>query len=154
MKLKREARRHIEAEVMTYRETMQAIADMRGDIIYGGKKGDELGMAACSGYESSITERRATKLADHNMLREMERITGAIARAYDNTTEECRDLLWLKYRLRIGWEPSDDMKAMAADKHRDLSVSEIALILHVDERTFHRYHSGFIYGIAERLGWW
>lgn len=154
MKLKREARRHIEAEVLAYRETLNAIEELRTEIIHGGKKGEELGLAAGGGYESSITERRATKLADSILLREMERITGAIASAYDKTNQECRELLWVKYRLKIGWHPDEQLTYIVANKHQDLSVNEIAEILHIDESTFHRYHSGFIYAIAERLGWW
>jgi DNA phosphorothioation-dependent restriction protein DptG len=30
----------------------------------------------------------------------------------------------------------------------------MAEVLAVDRATFHRYRSGFIYGVAERLGWW
>jgi len=27
-------------------------------------------------------------------------------------------------------------------------------VLSVDESTFHRYRTGFVYGVAERLGWY
>jgi len=30
----------------------------------------------------------------------------------------------------------------------------MAEVLAVDRATFHRYRSGFVYGVAERLGWW
>lgn len=36
----------------------------------------------------------------------------------------------------------------------DMSVQEMAEILAVDESTFHRYRTGFVYGVAERLGWY
>ena len=34
---------------------------------------------------------------------------------------------------------------------RSLKWSEV---LNVDRATFHRYRSGFVYGVAERLGWY
>lgn len=154
MKLKREARRHIEAEVRDFRDTLKAIENLRDEIINGCTKGDDLGLAAGGGFENSITERRATKLADHLMLREMERITDAIRRAYDNTADECREVLFVKYRLLIGWDAGEELVYILANKHQDLNVAEMCEILHIDESTFHRYHSGFIYNIAERLGWW
>ena len=36
----------------------------------------------------------------------------------------------------------------------DMSVREMAEILAVEESTFHRYRTGFVYGVAERLGWY
>lgn len=153
MKLKRETRRHIEAEVLDYRETLKAIEELRAEIIHGRKR-EELGLAAGGGYESSITERRATKLADHVLLREMERITDAIRKAYENASDECREILFVKYRLRINYYPDEQLLYTLANKHQDLSVGEMCEILHIDESTFHRYHSAFIYSVAEKLGWW
>ena len=39
--------------------------------------------------------------------------------------------------------------------HRfDMSPDDMAEVLAVDRATFHRYRSGFVYGVAERLGWY
>jgi hypothetical protein len=36
----------------------------------------------------------------------------------------------------------------------DMPPDDMAEVLAVDRATFHRYRSGFVYGVAERLGWY
>lgn len=155
MKLKRATYRHIEAEIYAYNETLQAIRDLRADIILAGRQ-EELGAAAGGeGYVTSKVERRATKLADSLLLREMERITGAIADAYARTKEEARRVIWVKYRLAIDWQPPVELEAAMEGRNRfGMSARDMANVLNVDESTFHRYRTGFVYGVAERLGWY
>lgn len=155
MKLKRATYRHIEAEIYAYHETSKAIQDLRTDIILAGRQ-EELGAAVGGeGYATSKVERRATKLADHILLREMERITRAIAETYARTKEEARRVIWVKYGLAINWQPPMELAQKLQGKNRfDLSARDMAEILAVDESTFHRYRTGFVYGVAERLGWY
>jgi RinA family phage transcriptional activator len=154
VKLKRATYRHIEAEIFAYHETLQAIRDLRSDIILASRQ--ELGTAAGGeGYITSQVERRATRLADSILLREMERITGAIASAYLVAKEDGRQVIWVKYGLALNWQPPVELEQRMAGKDRfDLNVGQMAAILAIDESTFHRYRTGFVYGVAERLGWW
>ena len=105
---------------------------------------------------TSTVEKRATKLADSLLLREMERITRAIEDVYARAKEEGRRVVWVKYGLALeGWEPPAELAARMEGRNRfDMSPDDMAEVLNVDRATFHRYRSGFVYGVAERLGWW
>ncbi len=156
MKLKRATYRHIEAEIYSYHDTVQEIENLRMDIILAGRKYENYGSVVGDRYAgTSIVERRATKLADSVLLREMERITKAIADTYARAKEECRRVVWVKYGLAIEWEPPTELAARMEGRNRfDMTVREMAEILAVEESTFHRYRTGFVYGVAERLGWY
>ena len=156
MKLKRATYRHIEAEIYSYCDTVKVIEELRKDIILANGRQEAYGAVVSGRYAgTSIVERRATKLADSALLREMERITKAIADTYARAKEECRRVVWVKYGLAIGWEPPAELAARMERRNRfDMSVREMAEILAVDESTFHRYRTGFVYGVAERLGWY
>ena len=135
---------------------MKAIDELRQDIILAGRQENSYAVVVGDRYAgTSIVERRATKLADSVLLREMERITKAIADTYARAKGECRRVVWVKYGLAIGWEPPAELVARMEGRNRfDMSVWEMAEILAVDESTFHRYRTGFVYGVAERLGWY
>lgn len=157
MKLKRATYRHIEAEIHAYYDTLKAIEELRHDIILAGRQENSYAAVVGDRYAgTSIVERRATKLADSVLLREMERITQAIRDVYARAKEECRRVVWVKYGLALeGWEPPAELAARMEGRNRfDMSVREMAEILAVDESTFHRYRTGFVYGVAERLGWY
>ena len=156
MKLKRAAYRHIEAEIYAYYDTLKEIEEMRRDIILSGGRQEAYGAVVGDRYAgTSIVERRATKLADSVLLREMERITKAIEDTYARAKEECRRVIWVKYGLAIGWEPPAGLEAQMKGRNRlDMSPDDMAEVLAVDRATFHRYRSGFVYGVAERVGWY
>jgi RinA family phage transcriptional activator len=156
MKMKRATYRHIEAEIYSYYETIQAIKDLRRDIILASGRREAYGAVVGGRYAgTSIVERRATKLADSVLLREMERITRAIEDTYARAKEECRRVVWVKYGLAIGWEPPAELAVLMQGRNRfDMSPDHMAEVLNVDRATFHRYRSGFVYGVAERLGWY
>ena len=155
MKLKRAAYRHIEAEIYAYYDTLQAIRDLRANIILAGRQ-EELGVAVGEGYVTSKVERRATKLADSVLIREMERITKAIQDTFSRAKEEGRQVVWVKYGLALdGWQPPAELRERIKGRNRfDMSPDDMAEVLAVDRATFHRYRSGFVYGVAERLGWY
>ena len=155
MRLKRATYRHIEAEIHSYCDTVKAIEELRRDIILAGGKHEAYGAVVGERYAgTSIVERRATKLADSVLLREMERITRAIQDTYARAKEEGRRVIWVKYGLAIDWQPPAEIQAQMEGRNRfDMSPDEMAEVLNVDRATFHRYRSGFVYGIAERLGW-
>ena len=157
MRLKRATYRHIEAEIYAYDDTLEAIEELREDIILGSGRQETYGAVVGGKYAgTSIVERRATKLADSVILREMERITKAIADTYARAKEECRRVVWMKYGLALeGWEPPAELEQRMQGRNRfDMSPDDMAEVLNVDRATFHRYRSGFVYGVAERLGWW
>jgi len=157
MKLKRATYRHIEAEIYSYYDTVKAIEELRRDIILASGRQEAYVPVLGDRYVgTSIVERRATKLADSVMLREMERITKAIEDTYARAKEECRRVVWVKYGLALeGWQPPAQLAAQMEGRNRfDMSVREMAQMLAMDESTFHRYRTGFVYGIAEKLGWY
>ena len=155
LKLKRATYRHIEAEIYAYWDTLKAIEELRTDIIHAGRE-EILGAVVGERYTgTSVVERRATKLADSLLLREMQRITKAIEDTYTQAKEECRQVVWVKYGLAINWQPPAEIRALVEGRNRfDMSPDNMAEVLNVDRATFHRYRSGFVYGVAERLGWY
>lgn len=156
MKLKRATYRHIEAELYAYYDTLKAIQEMRTDIILAGRPVEYGASVGGKFAGTSIVERRATKLADSVLLREMERITKAIEDTYARAKEECRRVVWVKYGLALeGWEPPAELAERMEGRNRfDMRAHDMAGILTMDESTFHRYRTGFVYGVAERLGWY
>lgn len=155
MRLKRATYRHIEAEIYAYHDTLQAIEEFRTDIILAGRQ-EAYGAVVGGRFPgTSIVERRATKLADSILLREMERITKAIADTYARTKDEARRVIWVKYGLAIDWEPPAELRERMQGRNRfDMRARDMAEVLNIDESTFHRYRTGFVYGVAERLGWY
>jgi len=156
MNIKRATYRHIEAEIYAYNDTLKAIEELREDIILASGRQEAYGAVVGDRYVgTSIVERRATKLADSVLLREMERITKAIQDTFSRAKEEGRQVVWVKYGLAIGWEPPAELAARMEGRNRfDMSPDDMAEVLAVDRATFHRYRSGFVYGVAERLGWY
>lgn len=157
MRLKRATYRHIEAEIYAYYDTLKAIEELRAAILFASGRQEAYVPVLGDRYVgTSIVERRATKLADSILLREMERITTAIADIYARTKDEARRVMWVKYGLALeGWQPPAQLAARMEGKNRfDMSPDEMADVLNIDRATFHRYRSGFVYGVAERLGWY
>lgn len=156
MKLKRAAYRHIEAEIYSYYDTVKVIEELRRDIILANGRQEAYGTVVGGRYAgTSIVERRATKLADSVLLREMERIIKAVQDTYARAKEEGRQVVWVKYGLAIGWEPPAELAVQMEGRNRfDMSPDDMAEVLAVDRATFYRYRSGFVYGVAERLGWY
>ncbi len=157
MKLKRATYRHIEAEIHAYYDTLKTIEELRQDIILAGGR-QEAYVAVVGGRYAgtSIVEKRATKLADSLLLREMERITQAIRDVYARAKEEGRRVIWVKYGLALeGWDPPAELAARMEGRNRfDMRARDMAGIRAMDESTFHRYRTGFVYGVAEKLGWY
>ena len=156
VKLKRATYRHIEAEIYDYYKTLQAMDELRRDIILAGRQ--EINYPAAIGGRyagTSIVERRATRLADNLLLQAMQDITRAIEETYARLKDIGRQVVWVKYGLAIGWEPPAELAVRMEGRNRfDMSPDDMAEVLAVDRATFHRYRSGFVYGVAERLGWW
>jgi len=130
--------------------------EFRRDIILANGRQEAFGAVVGGRYAgTSIVERRATELADSEMFKEMERITKAIEDTYSRLKEIGRQVVWVKYGLAISWEPPAELAARMEGRNRfDMSPDDMAEVLNVDRATFYRYRSGFVYGVAERLGWW
>lgn len=155
MRLKTSARRHIEAEVCEYSNTLRQMEALRRDIIEAGGHAASL-EAPPTSQGVSVVERRATLLADSRMIKAMEAITGAIAATYHVAREECRRVVWARYGLTLeGWYPPRNMdKALGKRNRFGMTVGEFCELLDVDDYTFQRYQAGFVYGVGERLGWY
>ena len=156
MKLRRATYRHVEADIYDYYKTLQKMNEFRRDIILANGRQEAFGAVVGGRYAgTSIVERRATELADSEMFKEMERITKAIEDTYSRLKEIGRQVVWVKYGLAISWEPPAELAARMEGRNRfDMSPDDMAEVLNVDRATFYRYRSGFVYGVAERLGWW
>jgi len=131
--------------------------EFRRDIILANGRREAFGAVVGGRYAgTSIVERRATELADSEMFKEMERITKAIEDTYSRLKEIGRQVVWVKYGLALeGWEPPAELRERMQGRNRfDMSPDDMAEVLNVDRATFYRYRSGFVYGIAERLGWY
>lgn len=132
MKLSKATFRHIEKELYCYHDTKEYIKELREQIMDEVPK-DVVGIKP-TGYRSSITEIKGTKLADHKLLREMERITKVIEEVYTRLPDERKRMIELKY-----WS--------------NLSTKQVAEKLHVDDSTIRRWRQAVVYAIALRLGW-
>jgi len=157
VKLRRATYRHVEAEIYDYYKTLQKMDEFRRDTILANVRQEAFGAVVGGRYAgTSIVERRATELADSIMLKEMERITKAIEDTYSRLKEIGRQVVWVKYGLALeGWEPPAKLVARMKGRNRfDMSPDDMAEVLNVDRATFYRYRSGFVYGVAERLGWY
>ena len=98
MKLKRATYRHVEAEIYDYYKTLQAMDEFRRDIILANGRQEAYGTVVGGRYAgTSIVERRATELADSELLKEMKRITRAIEDTYARTKDVARRVIWVKY---------------------------------------------------------
>jgi len=154
VRLKRATVRHIEAEIYSYWQTLRHIDALRQDIILANSGGSVVTVGRSTPSTSTV-ERRATRLADSLLLREMERITKAIRTAYERTKDEIRCVIWVKYGLAINWPPPGELVAILRGRNRfDMSAREMANMVGVDESTFYRYRSAFVSAIAEELGWY
>jgi RinA family phage transcriptional activator len=157
VKLKRATYRHIEAEIYAYNDTLKAIEELRKDIILASRQEINYPAAVGGRYAgTSIVERRATRLADNLFLQAMQDITRAIEETYARLKDIGRRVVWVKYGLALeGWQPPAELVARMEGRNRfDMSPDDMAEVLNVDRATFHRYRSGFVYGVAERLGWY
>jgi len=156
MTMKRATFRHVEAEIYAYYDTKKAIDEIRQQMMSDGRQ-EAVGAVVGDRYAgTSVVERLATRLADSVLLREMERITRAIENVYASAKEECRRIIWVKYGLALeGWQPPTDLEEKMRGRNRfDISHDEMADILAVNRATFYRYRQGFVYGVAQKLGWY
>ena len=61
----------------------------------------------------------------------------------------------VRYGLAVGWEPPAELASRLEGRNRfDMRARDMAGILAMDESTFHRYRTGFVYGVAKKLGWY
>lgn len=155
MKLKSSARRHIEAEMCEYHRTLAEMEALRRDIILAGGHAPSL-EAPPTSQGVSIVERRATILADSLKINEMARITGVIHATYGKAGDVCRQVVWARFGLTLdGWHPSRTLdKALGKRDRFQMTVPEFCELLGINDDTFHCYKIGFVYGVAESLGWY
>jgi RinA family phage transcriptional activator len=135
--LKKETFKHIEAELYGYFDTLEEIKRLRADIILGRRDNDENVGGGRGNLPGRPTERAGTILMTNKKLEHLEAIAGAIKKVYDESPDEYKKLIKLKY-----WS-----------KPQTLTWDGIAEKLHVNRSTALRWRDNIVYSIAERLGW-
>jgi len=158
LRLKQATYRHIESEIYSYAITVQTIERLRSDIIHRSSNNDSagLGISKRSSDITSVTESKAVRLATGRRITEMERITNAIRDTYLRIkNDEFKRIIWVKYNLAIDWKPPVELKALIGDTDRfSLPVDTMLKLLNIDRTTFFEYRNGFVYSIAQQLGWY
>lgn len=123
--------KYIESELYEYPYTLQAIADLREDIISGVTEGERVSVQ--SGI-SNPTAARATRLTTDERLQHLERVQKAIEKVFSRLDPDKQKLVRLKY-----W-----------DKH--LSDMGVYSALCVSRETYYRWRKQIVIAIAQELG--
>lgn len=97
IKLKKGTFQHIESELYSYHETVKEIKRLRDEIIYGTNSDDENEGGGKGNLPSSPTERTATALVTNLKLQNLESIAYAIERVYNESLDDYKKLIRLKY---------------------------------------------------------
>ena len=157
MRLKQATYRHIESEIYSYYITLQTIQKLRNDIIFGNNQ--DIGSFSGIGKKHAVTrdtEDRAMRLVGLR-ISEMERITNAIRDVYNRIKpEEIKKTIWLKYDLALNWNPPPELKVLVGGETNRFTIpmDKMLTLLNLDRATFFEHCNGFVYGIAQQLGWY
>ncbi|MBP2656206.1 MAG: phage transcriptional regulator, RinA family [Firmicutes bacterium] len=134
MKLRREIRLYIEAELRDYYQTKADLLEAQNDIMLEGHINDGSGIRGTSIYRP--TEAKTMRLFTNKRIRRMQQVIEAIERVINMLPEEKHRLVELRY-----WQ-----------KSRKLTDEGIALELNCDRRTVYRWAEGILLAIAIELG--
>ncbi|MCI1574723.1 MAG: transcriptional regulator [Weizmannia coagulans] len=130
--------KHIEYEIYIYHDTVKEIKRLQKDIIYANTSDDEnVGGGRASTTPGRPTERIATRLATNKVLQNLESIAYAIETVYNESNNEYKRLIRLKY-----WT-----------KPQTKTWDGIAEELNVSKRQAMRWRDEIVYKIGEKLGW-
>ncbi len=125
----------VEAELLTYRETVKEIARRAEDLAASWRDEPSVDVARRAGLAwADPTGFRASLLATDRRLLEMQRIIRAIDDVHDALSPEVARLMELVFFQRR-------------------SVDICARLLCVDRATIYRWRKGIVAAVAGRLGW-
>jgi RinA family phage transcriptional activator len=134
MKLRREIRLYIEAELRDYHQTKADLLEAQDDIMLEGHMIDVSGIRGTS--IGRPTEAKMMKLLTNKRIRRMQQIIAAIERVVNLLPPEKYRLVELRY-----WQ-----------KSRGLTDDGIARELNCDRRTIYRWVDGILLAVAMELG--
>lgn len=131
MRISQAVYRYVENELYYYPHTVEAIEELREDII-SGVSGEKLAVQA--GRTSNPTSAKATRLTLDVRLRHLERVRKSIEKVYSTLPPEKKKVVELKY-----WD-------------RRLSDYGIYQSIPIARRTYFRWRNEIITAIATDLG--
>lgn len=135
-RLSKPAFQHIESEIFRYHETKKEVSRLRQEIMYGKPFDENIG-GGKSNLPGDPTGSTATAIVTNRKLQNMENIVHAIETVYEQSTDDHKSLIRLKY-----WT-----------KPQTLTWEGIAQELNVGRMTAFRWRKEIVYAIAEMLGW-
>lgn len=128
----RNAYRYIEAELYDYPIRRKVLEAYKRDIIEGTPSGDESGVRGSGG--GSVVESKVLMLLSDREVQRLERSIAAIEDTLATLNPDQREMVKLKY---------------FANTHTHQGVM---LVMHLPERTYHRYKDDIIRKFAIRYG--
>ena len=134
MKIRREVKAYIEAELRDYQLTRKELEELKEDIRHETSDKDDGG--GKSSAISNPTEQRVIKLVTNKRIRRMEQVVNAIEVVTQELPQEKLKLVQLKYWTRP----------------RRLTDAGIAAQLSCNSRTVHKWTNGICLAIAGELG--
>ena len=134
MKLRREIRAYIEAELRDYHSTLNAIVEDRNELLLKSPVFDSNGGKSYS--VGDPTQAKVVTLMTNKRIRQMEKTCYAIKAVILALPEEKHDLIKLKYWTRP--QPLTDIG--------------IAMKLNISRRTYYNWIDGIVLAIAVEMG--
>lgn len=136
MKLRREIRAYIEAELRDYHQTKIDLIEAKEDIMLEGPLLSEVNTGSETYKISRPTEDKTLRLVTNKRIKRMEQIIRAIESVINELPEDKYRLIELRY-----WS-----------RPRRLTDSGIAMEINIGIATYYRWSDGIILAIANELG--
>lgn len=136
MRMKKATFRHIESELENYAETKKEFEQLKLDCIFSSPTNENVGSQK-GNIPSDPTSNIVLEIISNRRMDSMEKIIKAIEHVYNNSNNEKKKLIQLRY-----WQ-----------KPTLYTWEGIALKLNISRITAIRWRTETIYQIGERLGW-
>jgi RinA family phage transcriptional activator len=134
MRIRREIKGYIEAELKDYNDTLRQIGIEKNELILAGSVMDDSGVRGTD--TSNPTQQKAFKLLTNKRIKRMEETCRAIERIINDLPEEKYRLVELRYWTRP----------------RELTDNGIAMQLNIGIATYYRWSDDIIKAIAVEMG--
>ena len=135
IKLRSGTKKHIEAEIYDYHDTLKRIKARREELMSDPAR--EEGMPSSPTLPSSTVERYATRITMDRQLQELERVASAVEHVYNICDDGRKQLIRMKY-----WT-----------KPQLKSWEGIAQELHISRRQAFYWRDEIVQAVGEQLGW-
>lgn len=137
MKIRKGTFQHVESELFAFPDTIREIERLKDEILYGVGQVDENVGGGRGSIPSDPTGQRATLMASHRKIEQLERISKVIRNVHDQMPDDRKRLIKLRYWTRPQTRTWDG----------------IAIELSLSRRQAIRWRDEIVYLIAERIGW-